>query len=65
MGVGGDLVYGFGLGFRDLLFGEVEAGNLEAVEEEACAAWVDVVGGDALQDLADGELDAGAIVGIG
>src|ERR1700730_17294896 len=38
-------------------FGEVEAGDLEAVEEEAGAAGVDVVGGDALEDLADGVLD--------
>jgi hypothetical protein len=44
-------------------FAEVEAGNLEAVEEEAGAAWVDVVGGDALQDLADGGLDGGAVFG--
>ncbi len=42
-------------------FGEVEAGDLEAVEKEAGAAGVDVVGGDALEDLADGGLDGGAI----
>ncbi len=67
-GVDGDLFYGFafGAGFgRGLGFAEVEAGDLEAVEEEAGAAWVDVVGGDALEDLADGKLNAGAIVGIG
>jgi hypothetical protein len=34
-------------------FGEVEAGDLEAVEEEAGAAAVDVVRGDALEDFAD------------
>jgi hypothetical protein len=39
------------------LFGEVEAGDLEAVEEEAGAAGIDVVGGDALKDLANGVLD--------
>jgi hypothetical protein len=50
----------FGCGFA-LGFGEVEAGDLEAVEEETGAAWVDVVGGDALQDLADGGLDGGAV----
>jgi hypothetical protein len=65
----GDLFYGLGDGaFRTgfaLRFGEVEAGDLEAVEEEAGPAWVDVVGGDALEDLADGKLNAGAIVGIG
>ncbi len=36
-----------------LSFGQVEAGDLEAVEEEAGAAGVDVVGGDALENLAD------------
>jgi hypothetical protein len=51
-------VAGGGLGF-----GEVEAGDLEAVEEEAGAAGVDVVGGDTLQDLADGGLDGGAVLG--
>ena len=65
-GVGGDLFYGvvcsFGCGsVGELGFGEVEAGDLEAVEEEAGAAGVDVVGGDALEDLADGVLDGGAV----
>jgi hypothetical protein len=46
-------------------YGEVEAGDLEAVEEEAGAAGVDVVGGDTLEDLADDKLNAGAIVEIG
>jgi len=46
-----------------LWFWQVEAGDLEAVEEEAGAAWVDIVGGDALQDLADGGLDGGAVFG--
>jgi hypothetical protein len=44
-----------------LRFGEVEAGDLEAVEEEAGAAGVDVVGGDALEDLTDGGLDGGSV----
>ena len=44
-------------------FGEVEAGDLEAVEEEAGAAGVDVVGGDALKDFADGGLDCRAVFG--
>jgi hypothetical protein len=61
--MGDDLVYGFGLGFGDRLFGEVEAGDLEAVEEKTGAAGVDVVGGDALQDFADGGLDGGAVLG--
>jgi hypothetical protein len=46
-----------------LWFGEVEAGDLEAVEEEAGAAGVDVVSGDALENLADGGLDGGAVFG--
>jgi hypothetical protein len=41
---------------------EVLAGDLEAVEQEACAARVEVVGGDALQNLAKGELEGGAVV---
>ena len=36
------------------MFGEVEAGDLEAVEQESGAAGIDVVGGDALEDFADG-----------
>jgi hypothetical protein len=49
--VGGDLFDDFdGFGFDVVMgrgFGEVEAGDLEAVEQEAGAAGVDVVGGDA------------------
>ncbi len=71
-----DLVLGLrlGLGFGggrfsvtagDGRFGEIEAGDLETVEEEAGATGVDVIGGDALEDLADGQLNAGTIVGIG
>ncbi|HEY1993398.1 MAG TPA: hypothetical protein VGG81_03260 [Edaphobacter sp.] len=60
-----DLFYGVGDGaFRTgfaLRFGEVEAGDLEAVEEKAGAARVDVVFGDALEDFADGGLDGGAV----
>ena len=43
--------------------GEVEAGDLEAVEEEAGATRVDVVRRDALEDEADGGLDGGAVLG--
>jgi hypothetical protein len=53
--VGGDLFdgLGFGAGFvGGLDFGQVEAGDLEAVEEEAGAAGIDFVGGDALEDFA-------------
>jgi hypothetical protein len=67
--VGGDLLDDFGVfGFGVAVgrgFGEVEAGDLEAVEEEAGAAGVDVVGGDAAENFADGKLNAGTIVGIG
>jgi hypothetical protein len=70
--VGGDLFDHVGL-FTLLVavvalgfgFGEVEAGDLEAVEEQACAAGIDLVGGDALEDLADGELDGGLVFGQG
>jgi len=55
---------GFGVGVAvDRGFGEVEAGDLEAVEEQAGAAGVDVVGGNALEDFADGVLDGGAVLG--
>src|SRR5882757_5233977 len=59
--MGGGLFDEFGLG--GLLFGEVEAGDLETVEEEAGAARVDVVGGNALEDLADGVLDCRSVFG--
>jgi hypothetical protein len=49
------------LGLGGLRFGEVEAGDLETVEKEAGAAGVDVVGGDALENLADGVLDGRTI----
>jgi hypothetical protein len=45
--------------------GQVGTGDLEAVEQEAGAARVDVVGGDAAEDLCDGGLDVGAVVGVG
>ena len=38
---------------------------MEAVEEEAGAAGVDLVAGDAAEDFADGELDGGAVFGHG
>jgi hypothetical protein len=44
---------------------EIEAGDLKAVEEQAGAAWVDVVGGDAAEDFDDGGLEAGAVIGVG
>jgi hypothetical protein len=68
-GVDGDLFdgleggFGFGAAGGGLRAGQVQAGDLEAVEEQAGAARVELVGGDALQDLADGELDGGAVLG--
>jgi hypothetical protein len=50
-----------GVGF---LFGEIEACDLQAVEEQAGAAGVDVVGCDAAEDIADGVLDGAAVFGI-
>jgi hypothetical protein len=69
VGVDGDFLYRLGFGAFGVVvavclglgFGEVEAGDLEAVEQQAGAAWVDVVGGDALEDLADGVLDGGSV----
>jgi hypothetical protein len=46
-------------------FGEVEGGDLETVEQQAGAALIEVVGGDALEDLGEGELDAGAVGELG
>ncbi len=69
MGVEGDLFDDLGLfvfgAFVGLGFGEVEAGDLEAVEEQACAAGVDFIGGYALEDLADRGLDGRAVFGEG
>jgi hypothetical protein len=44
---------------------QVSGGDLEAVEEEAGAAEVDFVGGDADEDLAERSLDVGAVGGGG
>jgi len=38
---------------------------LQSVEEEAGAAGVDLVAGDAAEDFADGELDGGTVFGHG
>jgi hypothetical protein len=54
-----------GRGGGEFCFGEVGAGDLESVEEEPGAARVDVVGGDAAEDFADGGLDGGAVFGVG
>jgi hypothetical protein len=65
-GVEGDLVDGvFGAAtfLVFTVFLQVEAGDLEAVEQKAGAARIEVVGGDLLQDLSDGELDGAAVFG--
>ena len=60
-GVGENGFLGAGVGGPG--FGEVAGGDLEAVEEETGAAGIDLVSGDAAEDFADGELDAGAVFG--
>ena len=42
---------------------EIHGGDLEAVEEESGSARVEVVGRNAAEDLADGELDCGSVFG--
>ncbi len=64
-GVDGDFFDGVeGLCFW-LVLGQIEAGDLETVEEQAGAAGIEVVGGDALENFGDGELNAGAVCEIG
>ncbi len=48
-----------------VIFQQVEAGDLQAVEQQAGAARVQVVGGDALQHLPDGVLDGAAVLRVG
>ena len=45
--------------------GEIHAGDLQAVEEKTGAARVELVGGKFVEDLADGVLDGGAVLGRG
>ncbi len=63
--MGGDLFDLGWWGVFGVLAGEVGAGDLEAVEEQAGAFGVDLVVGDAEEDVADGELDGGAVFGQG
>jgi len=51
---------GWGLGFFEA--GEVGAGDLQAVEEDRGALGVEVSGGDAAEDVVEGDLDGGAVV---
>jgi hypothetical protein len=59
------LVAPAGFGPEARLAGEVVRGDLEAVEDEAGAARVDGVCGDAGDDVADGELDGGTVLDEG
>jgi hypothetical protein len=43
--------------------GQIERGDLQAVEHEAGAAWLDDVAGEAAEDFADAGLDGGAVFG--
>jgi hypothetical protein len=56
---------GGGGGLGGELFGEVVGGKLQGVEEEAGAARVEGGVGDFAHDVADGELDRGAVLGHG
>ncbi len=57
-GFGGVAGRGDGQGAR-----QVGGGDLEAVEDEAGAARVELVGGEAAEDFAEGGLDGGAVFG--
>ena len=50
-----------GFGFEGAGAGEIEAGDLEAVEQETGATRVDVVGSNLLEHLAYRELDGAAV----
>jgi hypothetical protein len=47
------------------LLGQVGASNLEAIEQQAGALGVYLAEADALQDMADGDLDGRAVFGVG
>jgi hypothetical protein len=64
-GVVGDLGDELGGFFTRVGPGEIEAGDLEAVEEQAGTAGVDVVGGDAAEDFSDGLLDGAPVFRVG
>jgi len=55
----------FGLELLDLGLRprQVEAGDLQAIEQQPGAARIQIVGGDALQHLAERELQGGAVLG--
>jgi len=64
-GVGGDFFDGRGVAGGFGGSGDVEAGDLESVEEQSSALGVDFVAGDAAEDFADGGLDGATIFGDG
>ncbi|HWY03355.1 MAG TPA: hypothetical protein VNX60_06785 [Candidatus Acidoferrum sp.] len=64
-GVGGDFFDRGGIAGGFGLAGDVEAGDLESVEEQSGALGVDFVAGDATEDFADGGLDGAAVFGDG
>jgi hypothetical protein len=61
--IDGDLFDSLRFGLCGLEFGKVKARDLETVEEQTGAAGIDLVRGDALNDLADRGLDGGAVFG--
>ncbi len=63
-GIESDVFDGFG-GRCGGSSGQVAGCDLERVEDKGSAAAVDAVGGDALDDLADRELDCAAVFGCG
>jgi hypothetical protein len=65
VGVLDDFFDGFGGIGGGLARREVDAGDLEAIEQEAGAAAVELIGGEAEQDLADGGLDGGTVFRAG
>ena len=58
----GDWVFGFGFA---VVRWEIQAGDLEAVEEQAGAFGVDGSGGYAAEDFADALLDGGSVFRVG
>jgi len=67
VGVVGDLFDGFDDGFGlDAGFArQVRRGDLECIEKQTGAFRVQIAAGDAEHDLADGDLDGGAVFGEG
>jgi hypothetical protein len=60
-GIGDDYFdrLGVACGFR--VARQIEAGDLQAIEEKACTFGIDLVAGDTAEDLADGALDGATV----